>query len=158
MRRRIGLASAAVVGALAGGVEAQELSDRSTRADRYDTRLLPPTSIDKRDLALAKQGVEVRLSARFALEQEIVRSLIRVAPHRDNRLLRVEIESPDFFRSSDVQLEGELAARNHFFSWKALPPGSYDLIVTVLGSQGPRIRRHVSFDVVGTGGEFTARR
>lgn len=158
MRWRIGLASAMVVGALAGAVEAQELSDRSARADRYDSRLSAPTSIDKRDLALAKQGVEVRLSARFALEQEVVRSLIRVAPHRDNRLLRVEIDSPDFFRSSDVQLEGDLAARNHFFSWKSLPPGSYELVVTVLGSQGPRIRRHVTFDVMGTAGEFTARR
>ena len=158
MEWRIGLASAVVVGALAGTVGAQELSDRSARADRYDTRLSASTSIQKRDLALAKQGVEVRLSSRFALEQEVVRSLIRVAPHQDNRLLRVEIDSPDFFRSSDVQLEGELAARNHFFSWKSLPPGSYDLIVTVLGSQGPRIRRQVSFDVVGTAGEFTARR
>ena len=155
---RIGLASVAVVGALAGAVEAQELADRTARADRYDTRLSAPTSLKQRDLALAKQGVEVQLSARFALEQEIVRSLIRVAPHRDNRLLRVEIESPDFFRSSDVQLEGELAARSHFFSWTSLPPGSYYLIVSVLGSQGPRIRRHVTFDVVGTGGEFTARR
>ena len=149
MRWRIGLASAVVVGALAGGVEAQELSDRSARADRYDTRLAASTSIDKRDLALAKQGVEVRLSARFALEHEVVRSLIRVAPHRDNRVLRVVIDSPDFFRSSDVQLEGELAARNHSFSWKSLPPGSYDLIVTVLGSDGPRTRRLVTFNVTG---------
>ena len=154
---RIGLVLALVV-SLGETVEAQKLSDRSPGAPLYDSRLSAATSIDKRDLALAKQGVEVRLSARFALEQEVVRSLIRVAPHRDNRLLRVEIDSPDFFRSSDVQLEGDLAARNHFFSWKSLPPGSYELVVTVLGSQGPRIRRHVTFDVVGTGGEFTARR
>jgi hypothetical protein len=124
MRWRIGLASVVAVGALAGAAGAQELSDRSARADRYDSRLSASTSMDKRDLALARQGVEVRLSARFALEQEIVRSLVRVAPHRDNRLLRVEIDSPDYFRSSDVQLEGELAARNHFFSWRSLPPGS----------------------------------
>jgi len=134
MRWRISLGFAVLMGALAGAAGAQE---------------------DNRDLALAKQGVEVRLSARFALEQEIVRSLIRVAPHRNNRLLRVEIDSPDFFRSSDVQLEGELAARNHFFSWKSLPRGSYELRPR---SQGPRIRRHVTSDVVGTGGEFTARR
>lgn len=150
MRWRIGLASAVVAGAMAGGVEAQELSDRSARADRYDTRLAASTSIDKRDLALAKQGVEVRLSARFALEQEVVRSLIRVAPHRENRLLRVEIDSPGFFRGSDVQLEGELAARNHYFSWKSLPPGSYELVVTILGSEGLRFRRLVTFNVVGT--------
>src|SRR5688572_13521310 len=140
MRWRIVLGSTVVAGTVAGAVQAQELSDRSPSVVRYDSRLAAPASMDKRDLALARQGVEVRLSARFALEQEIVRSLIRVAPHPDNRVLRVEIDSPDYFRSSDVQLEGELAARNHFFSWRSLPPGSYGLIVTVLGSQGPRIR------------------
>ena len=150
MRWRILLSAALVVSALAEAVEAQELSDRSASATRYDSRLSARTSIDKHDLELAKQGVEVRLSARFATAQEMVRSLVRVAPHPDNRWLRVEIDSPDFFRGSDVRLDGELAARNHFFSWKSLPPGSYELVVTVLGSDGPRTRRQVTFDVVGT--------
>jgi hypothetical protein len=95
------------------------------------------------------QGVEVRVSSRFAVAQETVRSLVRVAPHPDNRLLRVAIDSPDFFRSSDVPLEGALAARNHFFAWKALPPGSYELVVIVMGADGPRTRRQLTFEVVG---------
>ena len=53
-----------------------------------------------------------------------------------------------------MPLEGELAARNHFFSWKSLPPGSYDLVVTVLASEGVRTVRHVTFDVMGTTGQF----
>jgi hypothetical protein len=96
-----------------------------------------------------EQAIEVRLSSRFAVAQETVRSLVRVAPHPDNRLLRVAIDSPDFFRSSDVPLEGALAARNHFFAWKTLPPGSYELVVIVMGSDGPRTRRQVTFEVVG---------
>jgi hypothetical protein len=154
MRWRIALASAVAAGALAGAAEAQELSDRSPSVARYDSRLSAPASIDKHDRALARQGVEIRLSTRFAMEQEIVRGLIRVAPHPDNRFLRVEIDSPDFFRGSDVTLEGELAARNHFFSWKSLPPGSYELVVTVLGSEGVRTRRQVTFAVIGTSAAF----
>lgn len=150
MRWRILVGAALVVGALAEAVAAQELSERSSSAARYDSRLSAGTSIDRHDLALAKQGVEVRLSARYATAQEMVRSLVRVAPHPDNRWLRVEIDSPDFFRGSQVPLDGELAARNHFFSWTSLPPGSYELVVTVLGSHGPRSRRQVTFDVVGT--------
>ena len=120
MRRRIGLGAVVVAGVLtAGTAEAQE------------------------------QGVEVRVSSRFAVAQETVRSLVRVAPHPDNRLLRVAIDSPDFFRSSDVPLEGALAARNHFFAWKSLPPGSYELVVVVIGADGPRTRRQLTFEVVG---------
>jgi hypothetical protein len=145
---RIVLGSSMVAAALAGDVRAQELSKRSPTV-RYDSRLTAPAALDRRDVALAKHGVEIRVSSRFALAHEVVRSLIRVAPHRDNRLLRIEIDSPAFFRSSAVELEGELAAQNHFFSWKSLPPGSYLLVVTVLGSEGVRTRRQVPFDVVG---------
>lgn len=150
MRWLLGFGAAIVAGtALAGNAEAQQLADRSARAARYDSRLSAPTTAGTRD-RLAESGVEIRLSARFVTASELVRSLVRVAPHQDNRVLRVELDSPDFFRSSDVPLEGELAARNHFFSWKSLPPGSYTLIVTVMGTDGPRTQRVVPFDVIGT--------
>ncbi len=79
-----------------------------------------------------------------------MRALVRVAPHPDNRTLRIELDSPEFFRSSDVQLEGAQAAQNHFFSWRSLPPGSYEAIVTVIGPAGPRAQRRLPFEILET--------
>jgi hypothetical protein len=99
--------------------------------------------------ASAQTAIEIRVSSRYAMAPALVRGLIRVAPHRDNRVLRVEIDSPAFFRSSDVPLEGEQAALSHAFAWPSLPPGVYALVATVFGPQGQRSRRETRFEVLG---------
>jgi hypothetical protein len=92
----------------------------------------------------------LRLTPRFVSAPGYLRSLIRVAPHEANRVLRVEIDSAGYYRSSDIQLEGASAPMSHFVDWKEVPAGKYDLIVSVLGSGGDaRIVRHLNFQVLG---------
>src|SRR5262245_11579116 len=54
--------------------------------------------------------VELRLSARFVAAPGFVRSAVRVKRHADNRLLRVAVESGNYFRSSTIDLDGVHAA------------------------------------------------
>jgi hypothetical protein len=92
----------------------------------------------------------LRLTPRFVSAPGYLRSLIRVAPNADNRVLRVEIDSAGYYRSSDIQLEGASAPMSHFMDWKEVPAGKYDLIVSVLGPGGdPRVVRTVNFQVLG---------
>lgn len=95
--------------------------------------------------------VTLRLTPRFVSAPGYLRSLIRVTPNAANRVLRVEIDSAEYYRSSDVQLDGASAPTSHFMDWKAVPAGKYDLIVSVLDPSGDaRVVRHLDFQVLGT--------
>jgi hypothetical protein len=92
----------------------------------------------------------LRMTPRFVSAPGYLRSLIRVAPNAENRLLRVEIDSAGYYRSSDIQLDGALAPMSHFMDWKNVPAGKYDLIVTVMGPSGDtRLMRQLNFQVLG---------
>jgi hypothetical protein len=94
--------------------------------------------------------VTLRLTPRFVSAPGYLRSLIRVTPNAANRVLRVEIDSAAYYRSSDVQLDGASAPTTHFMDWKAVPAGKYDLIVSVLDPSGDaRVVRHMDFQVLG---------
>jgi hypothetical protein len=92
----------------------------------------------------------LRLTPRFVSAPGYLRSLIRVAPHDANRVLRVEIDSAGYYRSSDIQLDGASAPMSHFVDWKEVPAGKYSLIVSVMGPSGDaRVVRHLDFQVLG---------
>jgi hypothetical protein len=94
--------------------------------------------------------LSLRLTPRFVSAPGYLRSLIRVAPNADNRVLRVEIDSEGYYRSSDIALDGASAPMSHFMDWKAVPAGKYDLIVSVLGPSGDaRTVRRLNFQVLG---------
>lgn len=95
--------------------------------------------------------VTMRLSPRMAFAPAVVRTTVRVTPHRDNRLLRLTLDSPDYYRSSDVQLDGAGAPSAHYFDWGSLPPGAYSVVATVFGADGPRGQTIETLDVRGLG-------
>jgi hypothetical protein len=142
----VAVASVFVVGATGVAADAQDKPGRAPRA-LYDTRLSTPASA--RTTNQPDPALQLKLTSRYSFAPAMVRSLVRVAPHKDNRALRVEIDSPSFYRSSEIELEGDRAAQNHFFSWKSLPPGVYSVAVTVLGPDGPRASRSLPFEVLG---------
>jgi hypothetical protein len=78
-----------------------------------------------------------------------IRSVIRVTPSTENRTLRVEIDSDDYFRSSEIQLDGASAPMSHFIDWKQMPPGMYAITATLIGSEGTRATRQTRFRVAG---------
>jgi hypothetical protein len=150
--RRVAAAGALTVGATSlfcTAAEAQERPGRTPRA-LYDSRLSTrATTRTAKQADPVDKDIQLTLTSRYSFAPASVRSLVRIAPHPDNRTLRVAVDSPSYFRSSDVELDGERAALNHFFSWRSLPPGNYEVIVTVLGPDGPRAESRLPFEVLG---------
>jgi hypothetical protein len=85
-----------------------------------------------------EKTVAVRLTPSVAFGPVDVRALVQVEPHPENRLLRITIDSAEYYRSTDIQLDGTDAAKSHFVTWPAVPPGSYVFMAIVYGSTGTR--------------------
>jgi hypothetical protein len=54
-----------------------------------------------------------------------------------NRSIEIIAESPEFYRSSEIQLDGESAPRTTLFQFRSLPTGEYS-VRGVLKGQGGR--------------------
>lgn len=93
--------------------------------------------------------LQIRLSGKHTFAPGYVRSVIRVQPHSDNRLLRVTLDSPDFYRSSDFELDGAEAAINHFVTWTSLPAGQYEIVATLFGPHETRAQITEALEVLG---------
>ena len=75
--------------------------------------------------------------------------LAMIPNHQDNRALRVVAESSDFYRSSQVELNGERAPRTNHFLFRNLPVGEYELTVILGGVRGQRAASSRAFYVTG---------
>jgi hypothetical protein len=92
------------------------------------------------------QRITIRVSpaVSFAPANLLVRTTIASDP--ENRAVEVVAESPEFYRSSEIQLEGERAPRTSVFEFRSLPPGRYEVRATLRGSKGRErasVRRQV---------------
>jgi hypothetical protein len=61
-----------------------------------------------------------------------------VEPDPSNKSIQVTAESPDFYRSSEVQLEGGAAPRKNTFEFRNLPIGTYEIRALLLDAKGDR--------------------
>lgn len=69
----------------------------------------------------------------------------------DNRMLEVLVESPDYLRSSQFSLNGDLAARTHLLVFKGLPEGRYSITATLSGDHGQLASATRWFQATGSG-------
>jgi len=90
-------------------------------------------------------GAALDVRPRMAFAGSSVRILVRVPADAENRRLRLTIDSGDFTRSSEIDLEGQRAAEAHWFNLPALPAGDYVVEAIVYGSMGPRSRAQDRF-------------
>jgi hypothetical protein len=136
-------------------VQAQDATRPSyvrSSASRNTTAALAdaPASVAVTQAGKPADELTLRMTPRFVSAPGFLRSLIRVAPNDANRVLRVEIDSEDYYRGSEISLDGASAPTSHFVDWKDVPAGKYDLIVSVLGPSGDaRAVRHLNFQVLG---------
>jgi hypothetical protein len=70
----------------------------------------------------------------------------------DNRALEIVAQSPEFYRSSRVDLPGRFAPRLAVFEYSSLPSGLYDVTAVLLGSGGKRATASRLIRVVGPAG------
>jgi hypothetical protein len=65
-----------------------------------------------------------------------------VERHPDNRTLEIAANSPDFFRSSVIPLDGDHAPRITQMTLKNLPGGEYSVVVVLHRSTGEQTEQH----------------
>jgi len=79
-----------------------------------------------------------------------VRIRARVEPNADNRVLTIVADGPDFYRRSDVPLDGEEAPRTFELWFKDLPAGDYEVsAILTTTSDRPRVAARSSFSIIG---------
>ena len=97
-------------------------------------------------------SLKVSPAVAFAPANLVVRATI--VADADNRAVEIVAESENFYRSSEVQLDGDRAARTNTFEFRSLPPGTYEVRATLLGVDGrsrAMIRQQVNVLATGTG-------
>jgi hypothetical protein len=96
--------------------------------------------------------MKVSPAVAFAPANLIVRATIEA--DADNRSVEVVADSADFYRSSQIQLEGDKAPRISQFEFRSLPPGTYEVRAMLIGADGqPRgyVRRQINVIASGAG-------
>jgi len=98
-------------------------------------------------VAGAKEPVAMQVSPAIAFAPANLVIRTRLEPDAANRAIEVIAESDDYYRSSEVQLEGDRAPRTVTFEFRSLPPGEYQVTAVVIGTAGERravTRSHVN--------------
>jgi hypothetical protein len=72
----------------------------------------------------------------FAPSNLVVRAMVEI--ERDNRTLEVSAESDDFYRSSEIQLDGDQAPRTSQVVFESVPAGHYTVRADVWAGDGRR--------------------
>jgi hypothetical protein len=79
-------------------------------------------------------AIRVSPAVAFAPANLIVRAIVEA--DADNRAVEVIAESAEFYRSSEIQLEGDKAPRANQFEFRNLPPGVYEVRASLVGADG----------------------
>jgi hypothetical protein len=86
----------------------------------------------------AKDNLSMRVSPTISFAPANLVIQTRVEPDTANRGIEVVAESIDFYRSSEIQLEGDRSPRTVTFEFRSLPAGEYEVRAVVLGTDGVR--------------------
>jgi hypothetical protein len=99
-----------------------------------------------------RMTVKVSPAVAFAPANLIVRTMIEA--DADNRAIAIVAESADFYRSSEIQLDGDHAPRTNTVEFRSLPSGTYQVKAMLIGTGAePRamIRRQINVIANGAG-------
>lgn len=73
--------------------------------------------------------MKVSPAVAFAPANLIIRTMIEA--NENNRTMEIIAESPEFYRSSEIQLDGAHAPRTTIFEFRSVPGGMYEVKATV---------------------------
>ena len=86
--------------------------------------------------SVASEPLSLRVTPNVSSAPSTVTVRAYVEPKADNRRLRIEAESGSFYRSSEVQLDGDKAPTLTEFRLKSLPKGQYTVSATLFDAMG----------------------
>lgn len=84
----------------------------------------------------AREKLTLRVTPNVSSAPSTVIARAYVEPNADNRRLRVEADSGSFYRSSEVQLDGDKAPMLTEFRLRSLPSGEYTVMATLIDAMG----------------------
>jgi hypothetical protein len=84
----------------------------------------------------AAEEASISVTPRVAMEGSTVVITVRITPDPSLRALVLEADSPEFFRSSFLQLEGARSAAVHTLELRSLPAGRYYVRVVIDRAEG----------------------
>lgn len=86
----------------------------------------------------AASRLAIKVSPAMALAPAFVRIQATVQPDAGNRALRVVAQSDNFYRSTEVQIEGDRGPSVRVIEFPGLPSGLYQVDVVLIGNDGER--------------------
>ena len=84
----------------------------------------------------AGEKISLRASPEISYAPATLTVRTAIEPDPANRALEIVVDSPDFYRSSLIQLEGDHAPRTSVVQFRAVPGGSYQVSARLLGESG----------------------
>jgi hypothetical protein len=94
--------------------------------------------------------VDVNVQPRSCIAPCNILVTVSVTPASRNRFLRLEVDSEEYFRSSEEGLDGDKAARRYAFAFPALPAGAYRVVAAVFRNDGTSAQADVKIELVGS--------
>jgi len=99
-----------------------------------------------------KLTMTVSPAVAFAPATLVVRA--RIESDSRNRVFEIVAESPEFYRSSEIQLDGDHAPVTNTFEFRSLPSGTYEIKAIVLDAAGQaRASARSSVNIIQSGGD-----
>ncbi len=85
----------------------------------------------------ARLSMKVSPAVAFAPANLTMRAT--VVPDSKNRMLQIIAESDDYYRSSEIQLDGDRAPRTTLVYFKSVPGGVYQVSALLKGERGEEL-------------------
>jgi hypothetical protein len=100
----------------------------------------------------AGDTLAMHVSPSMAYEPATLAIRLSIEPDSNNRILLVVADSGDFYRSSEIQLDGERAPRTNAIWYRSVPAGDYAVQGVLIGADG-RTRATVrhAVTIIGSG-------
>lgn len=97
----------------------------------------------------ADEAISITVRPAVATVKGSAQVRVLVARNDMNRALIWEVDGPNFYRSSAMELAGALSPRSYFFMLRDLPAGSFEIRATVRRNDDSAVTDRSSIRVVG---------
>jgi hypothetical protein len=87
-------------------------------------------------VAAGTERVRITVSPTLSFAPSQMRVRVRLEPNADNRLLAIIADSADFYRRSEVQLDGDDAPAVIEIGFPEVPGGDYDISAVLIDNTG----------------------
>jgi hypothetical protein len=84
------------------------------------------------------EALQMKVSPAVQRAPAMLTVRVMVESSDDNRLLQVVAESPSYYRSSEVEIDGANGSPLKVFQFRGLPTGVYEVTGVLVGTQGRR--------------------